>query len=156
MKKLERTRDIKIMEQPKYRFEDLHLQSDKYYTDINDTIVGFLFDKDIIVPFDIQRRLEDIINNMLAEHFVETQQVLYPSDFEVSISMEMDTRTNKVIISTYIVNADDLNLHTEIDTDTLHDYGSAKKYFFNELGCIVLNRIGQLQKAANVKSWLAS
>ena len=144
------------MEQPKYRFEDLHLQSDKNYTDINDTIVGFLFDRDIIVPFDIQRRLEDITNNMLVEHFAETQQVLYPSDFEVSISMEMDTRTNKVIISTYIVNADDLNLHTEIDTDTLHDYGRTKKYFFNELGCIVLNRIGQLQKAANVKGWLAS
>ena len=149
-------RGIKIMEQPKYRFEDLHLQSDKNYTDINDTIVGFLFDRDIIVPFDIQRRLEDITNNMLAEHFAETQQVLYPSDFEVSISMEMDTRTNKVIISTYIVNADDLNLHTEIDTDTLHDYGRTKKYFFTELGCIVLNTIGQLQKAANVKGWLAS
>ena len=149
-------RGIKIMEQLKYRFEDLHLQSDKNYTDINDTIVGFLFDRDIIVPFDIQRKLEDIINNMLAEHFAETQQVLYPSDFEASISMEMDTRTNKVIISTYIVNADDLNLHTEIDTDTLHDYGKTKKYFFTELGCIVLNRIGQLQKAANVKDWLAS
>lgn len=147
---------IKIMEQPKYRFADLHLQSDKNYTDINDTIVGFLFDRDIIVPSDIQIRLEDIINNMLAEHFAETRQVLYPYDFEVSISMEMDTRTNKVIISTYIVNADDLNLHTEIDTDTLHDYGRTKKYFFNELGCIVLNRIGQLQKAANVKGWLAS
>ena len=53
------------MEQPKYRFEDLHLQSDKNYTDINDTIVGFLFDRDIIVPFDIQRKLDDIINNML-------------------------------------------------------------------------------------------
>jgi len=144
------------MEQLKYRLADLHLQSDKNYTDINDTIVGFLFDRDIIVPSDIQIRLEDIINNMLAEHFVETRQVLYPSDFEASISMEMDTRTNKVIISTYIVNADDLNLHTEIDTDTLHDYGRTKKYFFNELGCIVLNRIGQLQKAANVKSWLAS
>lgn len=144
------------MEQPKYRFEDLHLQSDKNYTDINDTIVGFLFDRDIIVPFDIQRRLEDISNNMLAEHFAETQQILYPSDFEVSISLEMDTRTNKVIISTYIFNANNLNLHTEIDTDTLHDCGRTKKYFFTELGCIVLGRIGQLQKAANIKGWLAS
>ena len=142
------------MEQPKYRFADLHLQSDKNYTDINDTIIGFLFDRDIIVPSDIQIRLEDIINNMLAEHFAETQQVLYPSDFEVSMGMEMDTRTNKVIISTYIVDADNLNLHTEIDTDTLHDYKRTKKYFFNELGCIVLSRIGQLQKAANVKGWL--
>lgn len=82
--------------------------------------------------------------------FAETQQVLYPSDFEASISMEMDTRTNKVIISTYIVNTDDLNLHTEIDIDTLHDYGRMKKYFFNEFGCIVFTKIGQLQKAANV------
>lgn len=143
------------MEQPKYRFEDLHLQSDKSYTDINDTIVGFLFDRDIIVPSDVRIRLEAIINNMLAEHFTETKQVLYPSDFEVSISMEMDTRTNKVIISTYIVDADDLNLHTEIDTDTLHDYGRTKKYFFNELGCIVLSKIGQLQKAAGIKSVFA-
>lgn len=117
-------------------------------------MVGFLFDRDIIVPSDIQIRLEDIINNMLAEHFAETQQILYPSDFEASISMEMDTRTNKVIISTYIVDADNLNLHTEIDTDTLHDYKRTKKYFFNELGCIVLSRIGQLQKAAGIKSVL--
>ena len=139
------------MEQPKYIFEDLHLHSDKSYTDINDTIVGFLFDRDIIVPSDVRIRLEAIINNMLAEHFTETKQVLYPSDFEVSISMEMDTRTNKVIFSTYFVDADDLNLHTEIDTYTLHDYGRTKKYFFNELGCIVLSRIGQLQKAAGIK-----
>ena len=133
------------MEQPKYRFEDLHLQSDKDYTDINDTVVGFLIDKDVIVPFNIQRTLEDIVNNMLAGHFVETQQVLYLSDFKVSMSMEMNTRTNKIVISTYIFDADNLNLHTEIDTDTLHDYRSIKKYFFNELGCIVLGRISQLQ-----------
>ena len=50
---------------------------------------------------------------------------------------------------------EDLNLHTEIDTDTLHDYKRTKKYFFNELGCIVLSRIGQLQKAAGVKSVFA-
>ena len=139
------------MEQPKYRFEDLHLQSDKDYTDINDTVVGFLIDKDVIVPFNIQRTLEDIVNNMLAGHFVETQQVLYLSDFKVSMSMEMNTRTNKIVISTYIFDADNLNLHTEIDTDTLHDYRSIKKYFFNELGCIVLGRISQLQKAAGIK-----
>ena len=126
------------MEQPKYRFEDLHLQSDKDYTDINDTVVGFLIDKDVIVPFNIQRTLEDIVNNMLAGHFVETQQVLYLSDFKVSMSMEMNTRTNKIVISTYIFDADNLNLHTEIDTDTLDDYRSIKKYFFTELGCIVL------------------
>lgn len=143
------------MEQPKYRFEDLHLQSDKDYTDINDTVVGFLIDKDVIVPFNIQRRLEDIVNNMLAGHFVETQQVLYLSDFKVSMSMEMNTRTNKIVISTYIFDADNLNLHTEIDTDTLHDYRSIKKYFFNELGCIVLGRISQLQKAAGIKSVFA-
>lgn len=143
------------MEQPKYRFEDLHLQSDKNYTDINDTIVGFLFDRDIIVPSDVKYRLERIVNNMLAEHFTKTQQVLYPSDFEVSMSMEMNTENNKVIISTYIFNADDLSLHTEIDTDTLHDYGRMKKYFFNELGCIVFTRIGQLQEAANVKGLYA-
>lgn len=136
--------------QPKYRFEDLHLQSDKNYTDINDTIVGFLIDKDIVIPYDVKYRLEEIVNNMLAEHFVERQQVLYPSDFEVSMSMEMNTENNKVIISTYIFNADDLNLHTEIDTDTLHDYGRMKKYFFNEFGCIVFTKIGQLQKATNV------
>ena len=143
------------MEQPKYRFEDLHLQSDKNYTDINDTVVGFLIDKDVIVPFNIQRRLEDIVNNMLAGNFVETQQVLYLSDFKVSMSMEMNTQTNKIVISTYIFDEDNLNLHTEIDTDTLHDYRSIKKYFFNELGCIVLGRVSQLQKAAGIKGLFA-
>ena len=30
-----------------------------------------------------------------------------------------------------------------------------KKYFFNELGCIVLGRISQLQKAAGIKGLFA-
>lgn len=143
------------MMQPKYRFEDLHLQSDKNYTDINDTIVGFLIDRDIVVPYDVKHKLEEIVNNMLTEYFAETQQVLYPLDFEVSMSLEMNTETNKVIISTYIFNADDLNLHTEIDTDTLHDYKRTKKYFFDTLGCIMLMKIGELQKAAGMKSLYA-
>lgn len=143
------------MMQPKYRFEDLHLQSGKNYTDINDTIVGFLIDKDIIIPYDIKHKLEEIVNNMLEKHFAERQQVLYPSDFEVSMSIEMNTGTGKIGISTYIFNADVLHLHTEIDTDTLHDYGRIKKYFFNELGCIMLMKIGKLQKAAGMKSLYA-
>lgn len=148
-------RGIKIMEQPKYRFEDFTLQSDKKYTDINEIVVGFLIDKDIILPYDIKNRLEAIVNDMLADIFEQTHEPLYPTDFEVCLSLEMDTKTNEVSIRTTILGEGDLNLHTEIDTDTLHDYGRMKKYFFNELGRIVLCRIGQLQKAAGVKSVFA-
>ncbi len=64
-----REEGIKIMEQPKYRFEDLHLQSDKEHLDIKEQLIGFLIDKDIDVPFSIKKNLEKIINNMLAENF---------------------------------------------------------------------------------------
>lgn len=50
-----REEGIKIMEQPKYRFEDLHLQSDKEYLDIKEQLIGFLIDKDIDVPFSIKK-----------------------------------------------------------------------------------------------------
>lgn len=97
-----------------------------------------------------------IFNDMLANNFDATQKKLVPSDFEVSISIEMNTNTNKVLVSTYIFNADNLNLHTEIDTETLHDYGRMKKFFFNTLSYIVLNRIEQLQKAVGIKGLFAS
>lgn len=35
-----REEGIKIMEQPKYRFEDLHLQSDKEYLDIKEQLAN--------------------------------------------------------------------------------------------------------------------
>lgn len=145
-----------MMEQPRYRFEEFHLQSDKSYTDINDTIIGFLVDNETLLPDDIRNKLQNIINDMLANNFDATQKLLVPSDFEVSISIEMNTNTNKVLVSIYIFNEDDLNLHTEIDTETLHDYGRMKKFFFNTLSYIVLNRIEQLQKAVGIKGLFAS
>ena len=42
-----REEDIKFMEQPKYRLEDLNLKSDKEYLDIKEQLIGFLIDKDI-------------------------------------------------------------------------------------------------------------
>lgn len=39
---------------------------------------------------------------MLAENFLKTQQVLYPKDFEVCISVEVDTKTNVMMVNTYI------------------------------------------------------
>lgn len=145
-----------MMEQPRYRFEEFRLQSDKNYTDMNDTIIGFLVDNETLLPDDIRNRLQDIINDMLVNNFDATQKLLAPSDFEVSISIEMNTNTNKVLVSIYIFNEDGLNLHTEIDTETLHDYGRMKKFFFNTLSYIVLNRIEQLQKAVGIKGLFAS
>lgn len=95
-------RGIKTMTQPKYRLEDLNLKSDKEYLDIKEQLIGFLIDKDIDVPFSIKRNLEKIINNMLSENFFKTQQVLYPKDFEACISVEVDTKTNVMMVNTYI------------------------------------------------------
>lgn len=66
-----REEDIKFMEQPKYRLEDLDLKSDKEYLDIKEQLIGFLIDKDIEIPFSIKRILEKIINNMLSENFLK-------------------------------------------------------------------------------------
>jgi hypothetical protein len=143
------------MKQPKYRFEDLHFESDRSYTDINEVIVGFLIDNDLVIDCDNKEKLTEIVNNMLAEHYEKTQHVLYPSDFEISMSVEMNTRTNRIIINTYIYNANNLHLHTTIDIDTLNDSGKMQKYFFNTLSSIVFEKIRELQKAARVTSKVA-
>lgn len=143
------------MKQPKYRFEDLHFESDRSYTDINEVIVGFLIDNDLVIDCDNKEKLTEIVNNMLAEHYEKTQHVLYPSDFEISMSVEMNTRTNRIIINTYIYNANNLHLHTSIDIDTLNDSGKMQKYFFSTLSSIVFEKIRELQKAAGVKSKVA-
>lgn len=142
-----REEGIKIMEQPKYRFEDLHLQSDKEYLDIKEQLIGFLIDKDIDVLFSIKKNLEKIINNMLAENFLKTQQVLYPKDFEVRISVEVDTKTNVMMVNTYIYDDQDLGLHTSTNANVLQGYDSIKHFFFDTLIWIESMRIANLRAA---------
>lgn len=142
-----REEGIKIMEQPKYRFEDLHLQSDKEYLDIKEQLIGFLIDKDIDVPFSIKKNLEKIINNMLDENFLKTQQVLYPKDFEVCISVEVDTKTNVMMVNTYIYDDQDLGLHTSTNANVLQGYDSIKHFFFDTLIWIESMRIANLRAA---------
>lgn len=135
------------MEQPKYRLEDLNLKSDKKYLDIKEQLIGFLIDKDIDVPFSIKRNLEKIINNMLSENFFKTQQVLYPKDFEVCISVEVDTKTNVMMVNTYIYDDQDLGLHTSTNANVLQGYDSIKHFFFDTLIWIESMRIANLRAA---------
>lgn len=106
----------------------------------------------MVLSMDIADRLSVIINKMLADYYTETCKRLEPSDFHVTMSIEMNTSTNKVFINTYIFDSADMILHTEIDVETLRDYGRMKKYFFDMLACITLDRIRELQKAAGLKS----
>jgi len=138
-------RGIKTMTQPKYRLEDLNLKSDKEYLDIKEQLIGFLIDKDIEVPFSIKRNLEKIINNMLSEIFFKTQQVLYPKDFEVCISVEVDTKTNVMMVNTYIYDDQDLGLHTSTNANVLQGYDSIKHFFFDTLIWIESMRIANLR-----------
>ena len=140
-----REEDIKFMEQPKYRLEDLNLKSDKEYLDIKEQPIGFLIDKDIDVPFSIKRNLEKIINNMLAENFLKTQHVLYPKDFEVCISVEVDTELNVIMVNTYIYDGKDLGLHTNTNANVLQGYNSIKHFFFDTLIWIESMRIANLR-----------
>ena len=133
------------MTQPKYRLEDLNLKSDKKYLDIKEQLIGFLIDKDIEVPFSIKRNLEKIINNMLSENFFKTQQVLYPKDFEACISVEVDTKTNVMMVNTYIYDDQDLELHTSTNANVLQGYDSIKHFFFDTLIWIESMRIANLR-----------
>lgn len=140
-------RGIKTMTQPKYRLEDLNLKSDKEYLDIKEQLIGFLIDKDIEIPFSIKRNLEKIINNMLSENFFKTQQVLYPKDFEACISVEVDTKTNVMMVNTYIYDDQDLGLHTSTNANAnvLQGYDSIKHFFFDTLIWIESMRIANLR-----------
>ena len=134
------------MEQPKYRLNDLKLQSDIEYTDMKERVVGIVIDNRFIdVPFNIQRTLESIINNMLTDNFSKTQQVLYPKDFEVCISVEVDTETNVMIIDTYIIDNNNFGLHTRTNANILQTYNSIKHFFFDTLTWIESMRIASLQ-----------
>ena len=141
-----RKEDIKIMEQPKYRLNDLKLQSDIGYTDIKERVVGIVIDnRRIDVPFNIQRTFEGIINNMLADNYSKTQQVLYPKDFEVCISVEADTEANMIIIDTYIFDDYHLGLYTRTNANVLHGCNGIKKFFFDTLTWIESMRIANLR-----------
>lgn len=64
-----REEGIKIMEQPKYRFEDLHLQSDKNYTDINDTIKRLIGNAKYNIVMDVvSNNIQDELESVFEEH----------------------------------------------------------------------------------------
>lgn len=117
------------MEQQRYTLKDINFVAEENYTDINSKIVGFQIENNMVLSMDIADRLSVIINKMLVDHYAETCKQLEPSDFHVTMSIEMNTSTNKVIINTYIFDSADMILHTEIDVETLRDYGRMKKYF---------------------------
>lgn len=117
------------MEQQRYTLKDINFVAEANYTDINSKIVGFQIENNMVLSMDIADGLSVIINKMLADYYAETCKRLEPSDFHVTMSIEMNTSTNKVIINTYIFDSADMILHTEIDVETLRDYGRTKSIF---------------------------
>lgn len=82
---------------------------------------------------------------MLSENFFKTQQVLYPKDFEACISVEVDTKTNVMMVNTYIYDDQDLGLHTSTNANVLQGYDSIKHFFFDTLIWIESMRIANLR-----------
>ena len=87
------------MEQQRYTLKDINFVAEENYTDINSKIVGFQIDNNMVLSMDIADRLSGIINKMLADYYADTCKRLEPSDFHVTMSIEMNTSTNKVIIN---------------------------------------------------------
>ena len=137
------------MEQLQYKLEELKIfkgedDDSEPYSDIYDSYFGIELENISDIPDFIKAACEKSINKLLQENYEKTNKAYTKDDFEVSMSIDLDTENGTLIIYTY-VGYWELDLSEKIDVASLDCHEEIKDYFFAELEKITAERINQIK-----------
>ena len=132
-----------------YKLEDFKIEAGTD-TDIHERIVSIDLSKIKELPVVIIRRLETMLNKMIADHEQERIITIPLENMEVGIQLDIDTQEKELSLSAYIgyTIEEDCITRKDIITSDDEDYTVIKKYFLTELNHFVFDQLSQIEKCA--------
>lgn len=135
------------MKQPKYKLEELKIfkgEDLEPYADIYRDILGIKLENVSTIPECIKAICEDSINKSLMENYIATGKVYTKDMFEISMTINLNTKDGSMTICTY-VGYWDLDLERTTNIVPLNCYQEIKEYFFTELEKITTARMNLIK-----------
>ena len=125
-------------------FKKSELESDIDLTDITVTIC---LHNTLKLPSALEKRLEDIINNLISEHEQKNNIIIPLENMDLESCLSVHTDTNELCIDVYIgYNLEKELLHKkEILAVTDEHYYIIREFFFNKLNDYVAMQIKRIE-----------
>lgn len=117
-------------------------------TDLGDINVTVCLRNPLELPSVLEKRLEDIINNLISECEQENNIIIPLEDMDLENCITVDTKTNELFIEVYIgYDVTKELLHKkEVITAADEHYSIIKKFFFGKLNDYVSEQIKKIEE----------
>ena len=129
-----------------YKLTDFKIMKESD-TDIYEQIISVDLSSIKELPVIIVQRLETTINNMIGGYEQEHNVTIPLETMELSMHMDIDTKSNELSINAYVGYSLDKECITgkEILSSADADYSVAKKFFFVELNNYIFEQVKRIQ-----------
>ena len=131
-----------------YKITDFKKPEFESDTDLADISVTVCLRNPLELPSVLEKRLEDIINNLISECEQENNIIIPLEDMDLENCITVDTNSNELFIEVFIgYDVTKELLHKkEVVTATDEHYGIIKKFFFGKLNDYVSEQIKKIEE----------
>lgn len=131
-----------------YKITDFKKPEFESDTDLADISVTVCLRNPLELPSVLEKRLEDIINNLISECEQENNIIIPLEDMDLENCITVDTKTNELFIEVYIgYDVTKELLHKkEVITAADEHYSIIKKFFFGKLNDYVSEQIKKIEE----------
>lgn len=129
-------------------FKKAKFESETEDIDLKDINVTVCLRNTLELPSVLEKRLEDIINNLITEYEQENNITIPLEDMDLENCLSVQTDANELYIEVFIgFDIEKELLHRkEVVTASDNDYLIIKKVFFNKLNEYVAGQIKRIEK----------
>ena len=131
-----------------YKIKDFKKPEFESDTDLADISVTVCLRNPLELPSVLEKRLEDIINNLISECEQENNIIIPLEDMDLENCITVDTDSNELFIEAFIgYDVTKELLHKkEVVAATDEHYGIIKKFFLGKLNDYVTEQIKKIEK----------
>lgn len=131
-----------------YKITDFKKPEFESDTDLADISVTVCLRNPLELPSVLEKRLEDIINNLISECEQENNIIIPLEDMDLENCITVDTDSNELFIEAFIgYDVTKELLHKkEVVAATDEHYGIIKKFFFGKLNDYVSEQIKKIEE----------
>lgn len=130
-----------------YKLADFKKSEFESDIDLTDITVTICLHNALKLPSALEKRLEDIINNLISEHEQKNNIIIPLENMDLESCLSVHTDTNKLCIDVYICYDRKKELLHKVEVLAVTDkhYSIARKFFFNKLNNYVAGQIQRIE-----------